>query len=187
MLRFLRVESVIAREFLLTINTSLAIATSGLRTNLLFEIPPFQKPPIRFSQLIGVSRALQARNPERVSKESPGAFRPWGPKSVRNSLETVSGVSKQSILRLRKGVFRRGFLQNVLLSWLWRSKCQMYCWDQYPWVFLVSLAVTLYSTETPFTKTPLSWFLIFEHALRHASGSRIPLCIRRFKGILSTR
>ena len=35
-----------------------------------------------------------ARNPERVSKESPGAFRPQGPKSVRNSLETVSRVSK---------------------------------------------------------------------------------------------
>ena len=42
-------------------------------------------------------------NPARplgVSKESPGAFRPCGPKSVRNSLETFSGVSKQSILRL---------------------------------------------------------------------------------------
>ena len=30
-------KSVIAREFLLKIGTSLAIATSGLRTNLLFE------------------------------------------------------------------------------------------------------------------------------------------------------
>ena len=43
-------KSVIAREFLLQIDTSLAIATSGLRTNLLFEKPPFRKPPIRFSQ-----------------------------------------------------------------------------------------------------------------------------------------
>ena len=48
--------------------------------------------------LTGVSRPLRARNPERVSKESPGAFRP---KSVQNSLETVSGVSKQPIWRLR--------------------------------------------------------------------------------------
>ena len=46
-------KSVIAREFLLKINTSLAIATSGLRkTHLLFENPPFRKPPIRFSQVI---------------------------------------------------------------------------------------------------------------------------------------
>ena len=37
--------------------------------------------------LTGVSRALWAQNPERVSKESPGAFQPRGPKSVRNSLE----------------------------------------------------------------------------------------------------
>ena len=39
--------------------------------------------------LTGVSQALLARNPERVSKESPGAGRPRGPKSVRNSLEPV--------------------------------------------------------------------------------------------------
>ena len=43
-------KSVIAREFLLKVDTSLAIATSGLRTNLLFEIPPFRKPPIQFSR-----------------------------------------------------------------------------------------------------------------------------------------
>ena len=47
-LRFLRVESVIAREFLLKIDTSLAIATSGLRTNLLFEKPPSENPPFDF-------------------------------------------------------------------------------------------------------------------------------------------
>ena len=34
-----------AREFLLKIDTSLAIATSGLRTNLLFEPPPLPKTP----------------------------------------------------------------------------------------------------------------------------------------------
>ena len=38
-------KSVIAREFLLKIDTSLAIATSGLRTNLLFENPPLRNPP----------------------------------------------------------------------------------------------------------------------------------------------
>ena len=38
-------KSVIVREFFLKIDTSLAIARSGLRTNLLFEKPPFRKPP----------------------------------------------------------------------------------------------------------------------------------------------
>ena len=38
-------KSVIARELLLKIDTTLAIATTGLRTNLLFEIPPLPKPP----------------------------------------------------------------------------------------------------------------------------------------------
>ena len=38
-------KSVIAREFLLKIDTSLVIATSGLRTNLLFENPPLPKTP----------------------------------------------------------------------------------------------------------------------------------------------
>ena len=47
----------------------------------------------------------------------------------------------------------------VRLSWLWRSECQMYCWAKYPWVFFVSFGVTLDSAETPFAKTPLSWFL----------------------------
>ena len=35
-------------EFLLKIDTSLAIATSGLRTNLLFEKPPPENPPFDF-------------------------------------------------------------------------------------------------------------------------------------------
>ena len=66
--------------------------------------------------LTGVSRALRARNPERVSKVSPGAFRPRGPKSVRNSLKTVSGVSKQTVSRLR-----RLFLECFGHVWtLWR-------------------------------------------------------------------
>ena len=42
----LEMKSVIAREFLQGIDTSLAVATSGLRTNLLLqEPPPFEKPP----------------------------------------------------------------------------------------------------------------------------------------------
>ena len=43
-----------------------------------------------------------------VSKESPGASGPRGPKSVRNSLKTVFGVSKESVLRLRR-LFRDCF------------------------------------------------------------------------------
>ena len=50
-------------------------------------------------------------------------------------------------------------MQTVRLSWLWRSECQMHCWAQCPWVFLVSLGVTLDSAETPFAKTPFTWFL----------------------------
>ena len=40
--------SVIAGEFLLKIDTLLAIATSGLRTNPLFEKPPSENPPFDF-------------------------------------------------------------------------------------------------------------------------------------------
>ena len=54
--------------------------------------------------------------PKKSQKESPGAFRPRGPKSVRNSLETVSGVSKtvyfeapETVSRLFRTLFgRRG-------------------------------------------------------------------------------
>ena len=47
----------------------------------------------------------------------------------------------------------------------------MYCWGQYPWVFLVSLAVTLDSAETPFAKTPFSWFLILALSLVWFAGA----------------
>ena len=40
----------IARESLLEFDASLVIATSGLRTNLLLQEPPFRKPPIRPSR-----------------------------------------------------------------------------------------------------------------------------------------
>ena len=43
-------KSVIAREVLLKIDTLLAIATSGLRTNLLFEKPPSENPPFDFPE-----------------------------------------------------------------------------------------------------------------------------------------
>ena len=52
--------------------------------------------------LTRVSRALRARNPKKSPRESPGAFRPRGRKSVRNSLKTISGVSKETVLRLRR-------------------------------------------------------------------------------------
>ena len=56
----------------------------------------------------------------------------------------------------------------------------MYCWAQYPWVLFLSLAVTLDSTETPFAKTPFSWFLTIV-ASAHLSPShplppRPPVC-----------
>ena len=88
--------------------------------------------------LTGVSRALRARNPERVSKESPEVFRLRGPKTVRNSLETISGVSKQSesFSRLRRlRLFRtlfgpRGrsrktsgdFVETLSGFWAWRAR-----------------------------------------------------------------
>ena len=47
-------KSAIAREFLLKIDTSLAIATSGLKTNLLFEKPPSENPPFDFPEKWGI-------------------------------------------------------------------------------------------------------------------------------------
>ena len=52
-------RSVIAREFLLKIDTSLAIATSGLRTNLLFEKPP---PPKTSRSIFPIDRRKTVRN-----------------------------------------------------------------------------------------------------------------------------
>ena len=53
------------------------------------------------------------------------------------------------------GTKKRGFLEgsfcnNLCLSWLWRSECEIDCWARYPWVLFVSLAVTVDSAETPF-------------------------------------
>ena len=60
----------------------------------------------------------------------------------------------------RKGFCFEGFFfcENVRISWLWRSECQMYCWAQC--LEFVSLGMTLDSAETPFAKTPFSRFLI---------------------------
>ena len=62
---------------------------------------------------------------------------------------TISGAKARGVLEV-------GFCKHVRLSWLWHSECQMYCWAQYPWLFCVSLGVTLDSAETPFAETPLS-------------------------------
>ena len=45
-------------------------------------------------------------------------------------------------------VKKGGFCENVRLSSVWRSECQMYCRAQRPWVLFVSLGVTLDSAET---------------------------------------
>ena len=55
-------------------------------------------PPAPCRSLLGPPGPESRKSLQRLS----GAFRPQGPKSVRNSLETVSGVSKQSILTLRR-------------------------------------------------------------------------------------
>ena len=41
----------------------------------------------------------------------------------------------------------------------------MRCWVQYPWVVFVFLGATLDSAETPFAKTPFSWFQINLHKI----------------------
>ena len=52
--------------------------------------------------LTGVSRALRARNPQKVSKSVSQGLPGQGPKKCPKSLERVSGVSKQSLVRLRR-------------------------------------------------------------------------------------
>ena len=58
-----------------------------------------------------------------------------------------------------KGVFRRGFLQSVHLSWLWRSGCQMHCWGQYPSYFLLPWPWHWTLQKPPLLKPPFlgSW------------------------------
>ena len=94
-------------------------------------------------------------------------------KLVQMNFFILGGFFRVDFPPLRKGGFEKGgFRKNVRLSWLWRFYCQMYCWAQYPWLFFVSLGVTLNPAETPFAKTPLfsvpeyffsSLFQIFDH------------------------
>ena len=77
----------------------------------------------------------------------------------------VRGISRLKTLCLgseckKRGFLEGGFRKDVHISWLWRFECQTYCWDQQFWVSCVSLGMTLDSAETPFPKTPFSWFLI---------------------------
>ena len=53
----------------------------------------------------------------------------------------------------RQSLLEGSFCKIVRLSWLRRSECQMYCWVQCPWVFIVFLGMTLDTAETPFAKT----------------------------------
>ena len=55
-------KSVIAREFLLKIDTALAIAKSGLRTNLLFERPPSENPPFDFPEQSQIRISFRSRS-----------------------------------------------------------------------------------------------------------------------------
>ena len=97
---------------------------------------------------------------EKQSSDARGWWKTWTTRVQNHFLGRVSLMIISSLpLPFRnqeKGGFGRGVLQNVRLSWLWLSECQIYCWGQYPWICFVSLAVTLDSTETPF-----AWSLIF--------------------------
>ena len=71
----------------------------------------------------------------------------------------------------------------VSFSWLWRSKCQMYCCAQYPWAFSVSFGVARDPSETPFAKTPFSRFLKIREFNRKGlagGGGRLPSARKRF-------
>ena len=46
---------------------------------------------------------------------------------LRDPLRGSLSCCPYSFAPLPEGFFRRGFCKNVRLSWLWRSKCQMYC------------------------------------------------------------
>ena len=67
---------------------------------------------------------------------------------------------RKSITKIRnqeKGFFRRGVFAEMYASvgsGALSARCT--AGAQYPWVFFVSLGVTLDSAETPFAKTPFS-------------------------------
>ena len=70
-------KSAMAREFLPKIDTSHAIATSGLRTtNLLMQEPPFRKPPIQYSpeEKRSDDKVCETKNGESKTKKK---VMPW--------------------------------------------------------------------------------------------------------------
>ena len=85
--------------------------------------------------------------------------------AVMNNLYWSSARQKEAGKRYRNqepsegGFLGEGVFAKCTPLWLWRSGCQMYCWAQQPWVFLVSFGVTLNPAETTFAKAPFSQFL----------------------------
>ena len=84
-----------AREFLLKIDTSLAIATSGLRTNLLLKNPPSENPPSDFPKKLFQKYLLRTHVHEIFSNVSllcvfcPVAFFVFGDRMKANGV--ISG------------------------------------------------------------------------------------------------
>ena len=96
-------KSVIAREFLLKIDTLLAIATSGLRTNLLFENPPSENPhsifPRYSARFRKIARAFGRKIPKHCKlnhKESEGKCKQDTNACVSESLRSVPVRKKSS-------------------------------------------------------------------------------------------
>ena len=75
-----------------------------------------------------------------------------------------------------------GFCKNRRLSSLWRSECQTYCWAQYSWYFCSFLGVTLDAAETPFAKTPFSWFLVVSCYVRNAGRCEVGIFVISARG-----
>ena len=107
----------IARDFLLKTDTSLAIATLGLRTSLLFEKPPFRKPPIRFSQ-----NATPAKVWALPDKENLGEGK-WGRTKYRRIPESEGDwkgrVPKCSV------ALENSLQQGIWSSLFWRDLSQV--------------------------------------------------------------
>ena len=57
--------------------------------------------------------------------------KPWFTESGVLTTPKISGTKK-------RGFSEGGFCNIVGLTWLWHSECQMYCWDQCPWILCVS-------------------------------------------------
>ena len=138
--------------FLIQGSSVLILPVLLLSCNEQMGIPETRKSRYPKKALANVSQGLRLRDPKQFwkSREQSGE----SPESLPRKCREECFFRNQEL-----GVFRRAFLQNLRLSWLWRCECQMYCWAQYPWVCFVSLAVTLDSAEN--LKPPLlgPWFL----------------------------